>query len=99
MVVNEIVVETVVDRSDGGKCGGQENRDITKGVKLRKYTLQEKKEMVEMMNSDEKEKSERGSPYLPSGYGCDGYICLSVASRRSRLQVHHHHKPYLPYTS
>ena len=29
---------------------------ITKGVKLRKYTLQEKKEMVEMMNSDGKRK-------------------------------------------
>ena len=27
---------------------------ITKGVKLRKYTLQEKKEMIEMMNRDGK---------------------------------------------
>ena len=27
---------------------------VTNGVKLRKYTLQEKKEMVEMMNRDGK---------------------------------------------
>ena len=29
--MNEIVVKTVVDRSDGGKCGGQENQDYHKG--------------------------------------------------------------------
>ena len=37
--------------SDGGKRGGREKRDYRKGMKLRKYTLQEKKEMVQMMNS------------------------------------------------
>ena len=30
MVVNEIVVETVVNKSDGGKFGGQENQDYHK---------------------------------------------------------------------
>ena len=41
MVVVETMVKNVVD----------EKRDYHKGVKLRKYTLQEQKEMIQMMNS------------------------------------------------
>ena len=33
--------------NSGEKRGGREKRDYRKGVKLRKYTLQEKKEMVQ----------------------------------------------------
>lgn len=35
----------------GEKCGGREKRDYCKEKKLRKYTLQENKEMVQMINS------------------------------------------------
>ena len=37
--------------NSGEKRGGREKRDYRKGVKLRKYTLQEKKEMVQMMDN------------------------------------------------
>ncbi|XP_045128616.1 tigger transposable element-derived protein 1-like [Portunus trituberculatus] len=37
--------------NSGEKRGGREKREYRKGVKLRKYTLQEKKEMVQMMNN------------------------------------------------
>ena len=53
MVVNEIVVETVVNRNDGGKFGGQENRDYHKRGKAQEiYTPG--KERNEMMNRDGK---------------------------------------------
>ena len=42
MVVVKIIVET------GEKHGGQKKCNYCKGLKLRKQTLQEKKEMVEM---------------------------------------------------
>ena len=51
MEVQYTVITNNMSYMSGEKRGGQEKRDYRKRVKLRKYKLQEKKEMVQMMNS------------------------------------------------
>ena len=51
--MNEILVETVVNRNDSGKFGGQENRDSHKRDKAQEIYTPEK-ERNEVMNRDGK---------------------------------------------